>query len=108
MTLRHGYVTTWDRLLLIGVGHKKTAEIIKIKISMSQLGAAGSNGLSYHTTKSDLFNLLKCYLKTCKNDNIVNNVLDIIILHNRLTITLIKLSIINPTSKIFYENVKKY
>ena len=45
MTLRHGYVTTWDRLLLIGVGHKKTAEIIKIKISMSQLGAAGSNGL---------------------------------------------------------------
>ena len=45
MTLRNGYVTTWDRLLLIGVGHKKTAEIIKIKISMSQLGAAGSNGL---------------------------------------------------------------
>ena len=45
MTLQHGYVTTWDRLLLIGVGHKKTAEIIKIKISMSQLGAAGSNGL---------------------------------------------------------------
>ena len=66
MTLRHGYVTTWDRLLLIGVGHKKTAEIIKIKISMSQLGAAGSNGLKYLnslTYKSNLdVNLIDCKL----------------------------------------------
>ena len=45
MTSRHGYVTTWDILLLVGIGQKKTGEIIKIKICMSQLGAAGSNGL---------------------------------------------------------------
>ena len=45
MTSRKGYVTMWHRRLLVRVGHKKTAEIIKMKISMSQLGAAGSNGL---------------------------------------------------------------
>ena len=41
MTLRHGYVTTWDRLLLIGVGHKKTAEIIKIKNFHVPIGGSG-------------------------------------------------------------------
>ena len=53
---------------------------------------------SYYTTKSDLISLLKyCH----KNDNIVTNV------HTRLIIILIKLSIINPISKIFYEHVKE-
>ena len=46
MTSRQGYVTMWHRRLLVRVGHKKTTEIIKMKTSMSRLGAAGSNGLT--------------------------------------------------------------
>ena len=40
-------------------------------------------------------------MRLVRNDNIVTNI------HTRLIIVLIKLSIINPISKIFYEHVKE-